>query len=59
MELSDGSELLVRKLFDYDKLCFNKCVGVPEKKFTVKEENCLSNSIIIIKKPLLLRIIIA
>lgn len=39
---SDATNAVVRKLWDYDKFCFNKCVQVPEKKFSVREETCLS-----------------
>lgn len=34
--------MIMRKFLDFDKLCFNKCVEKPEKKFLVREENCLS-----------------
>ena len=39
---SDATNAVVRKLWDYDKFCFNKCIQVPEKKFSVREETCLS-----------------
>ena len=42
MEATDGSEYILRKLLDFDKLCFNYCIKVPEKKFTTKDEVCLS-----------------
>ena len=42
MEVKEASELMYRKLLDFDQFCFKNCVKVPGKKFTVKEENCLS-----------------
>ena len=42
MESSDGSEYILRKMLDFDKVCFNYCIKVPEKKLTTKDEVCLS-----------------
>ncbi len=42
---AEANQAVIRKLWDFDKFCFNKCVKVPEKKFSVKEENCLSKLI--------------
>ena len=42
MESTDGSEYILRKLLDFDKVCFNYCIKVPEKKLTTKDEVCLS-----------------
>jgi hypothetical protein len=32
----------MRKIFDFDKICFKNCVGEPDKKFSAKQEACLS-----------------
>lgn len=44
------SEQIARHFMDLDKICFEKCISNPEKKFSVKDENCLSkfNSLILI-----------
>lgn len=39
---AEASNAIIRKLWDFDKFCFNKCVKVAEKKLSTKEENCLS-----------------
>ena len=36
------NESIMRKLFDYDRICFKKCINIPEKKFSSNEEFCLS-----------------
>ena len=41
---AEAGQAIIRKLWDFDKFCFKKCITVPEKKFSVKEENCLSKN---------------
>lgn len=36
---------VLRKFFDYDKVCFAKCVDVPDRRLTPKQETCLSSLI--------------
>ncbi len=48
MNPENATEHMMRKLLDYDKLCFDVCIKMPEKKFTMKEENCLSNLLYLI-----------
>lgn len=38
---------LSMKMFEIDALCFNKCVKNPDKKFSSKEEDCLSKKLYI------------
>ena len=42
MNQDNATEHMMRKLLDFDKFCFNKCIQTAEKKFNTKEENCLS-----------------
>jgi Tim10/DDP family zinc finger. len=38
------NEYVINKFFEYDEFCFDKCVKVPEKPFSQKEEDCLSKT---------------
>ena len=42
--LDPRTMVIVRDLNNFDKICFKKCVGVPDKKLSENEETCLSKS---------------
>ena len=42
MDDSNLNDAVFRKLFEFDRLCFKKCVNTPERKLTSTEEFCLS-----------------
>ncbi len=33
---------VLRKFFDYNEICYTKCVDSPDKRLTPKQESCLS-----------------
>jgi Tim10/DDP family zinc finger. len=45
LEVSNDPQVLtlVRRLNDFDKICFKKCIDTPEKRLYEEDEKCLSN----------------
>ena len=41
---------IIRHVLELDKLCFEKCIVNYERKFSIKEENCLSKLVVRFKK---------
>ena len=44
--ISKNSELLYKRLMEFDQLCFDKCIRDPTKKLGTSDEYCLSKKII-------------